>query len=102
MVLFAKYRYFVHKMGKAKQIIDFDKQKKLKLKKETLEKILNQEQVKGLPIVILSVIGAYRTGKSFLLSWLVRYFKADVKVHFNNVLLACSGYNSDFEKSFHT
>lgn len=67
-------------MGEAKQIIVFDKQKKLNLKKKELEKILNQEHVRGLPIVVLSVIGAYRTGKSFLLSWLVRYFNADVKV----------------------
>lgn len=67
-------------MGEAKQIIVFDDQKKLKLKKEVLKNILNQEHVIGLPIVVLSVIGAYRTGKSFLLPWLVRYFEADIKV----------------------
>jgi len=64
----------------AKQIISFDEEKKLKLNKVELEKILNQENYKGLPIVVLSVVGSYRTGKSFLLSWLVRYFKADFKV----------------------
>ena len=68
-------------MGEAKQIIFFDEEKKLKLNKVELNAILNQEHVGGLPIAILSVIGAYRTGKSFLLSWLVRYFKADVKVY---------------------
>lgn len=69
-----------NKMGIAKQIIVFDKEKKLQLNKLELESILNQEHIKGLPIVILSVIGALRTGKSFLLSWLVSYFKAHSKV----------------------
>lgn len=62
-------------MGEAKQIIVFDSEKKLILKKDELQKILNQEYVRGLPIVIISMIGALRTGKSFLLSWLVLYFK---------------------------
>jgi len=51
------YVYFARKMGEAKQIIFFNKQKKFKLKKEELEKILNQDHVIGLPIVVLSVIG---------------------------------------------
>ena len=70
-------------VGAAKQIIFFDDGKKLKLNKGDLANILNQEHVRGLSIAILSVIGGYRTGKSFLLSWLVRYFKADDKVTFN-------------------
>ncbi len=65
-------------MGEAKQIFSFDEEKKLKLNKAELEK--NQQRVKGLSIVIISVIGAFRTGKSFLLSWLVCYFKAHLKV----------------------
>ena len=64
----------------AKQIVFFEGEE-LKFNKKELDHILNQDHVKGLPIVILSVIGAYRTGKSFLLSWLIRYFKADVKVY---------------------
>lgn len=73
--------------AEAKQIIFFDKEKKLRLNKVELERILNQEHVRGLPIAILSVIGGYRTGKSFLLSWLVRYFKADAKVYQYTFLL---------------
>ncbi len=72
-------------MGQAKQIIFYDdKDNKWKLNemdsKNELEKILNQEHVRGLPIAILSVIGAFRTGKSFLLSWLLCYFKAHLRV----------------------
>jgi len=73
-------------MGEAKQIIYFDdNDNKWKLNgndsENELEKILNQEHVRGLPIVILSVIGAFRTGKSFLLSWLLCYFKAHIRVN---------------------
>ena len=48
----------------------------MKFNKEGLEEILNQENVKDLPIVILSIVGAYRGGKSFLLSWVIRYLLA--------------------------
>ena len=64
--------------GEAKQIVVFDEKKQLKLDKVELDKILNRELIKGVPIVILSVIGAFRTGKSFLLSWLVCYFQSKV------------------------
>jgi len=43
--------------AEAKQIIFFDEEKKLRLNKVELERILNQEHVRGLPIAILSVIG---------------------------------------------
>lgn len=78
--IFVLFLFFIRMMGEAKQIIIFDDEKKLKFDKVELENILNQEQVKGLPMMILSVIGAFRTGKSFLISWLVSYFKAHLKV----------------------
>ena len=62
-------------MGQPIQIISFDDSRKLKLNKLELEKILDQKDLKGLPISVLSVVGAFRTGKSFLLSWLIRYLK---------------------------
>jgi len=64
-------------MGQPIQIISFDDSRKLKLNKLELEKILDQKDLKGLPISVLSVVGAFRTGKSFLLSWLIRYLKAN-------------------------
>ena len=68
-------------MGEPIQIISFDETKKLKLNKEKLERDLNQDHIKKLPIVIISVVGAYRTGKSFLLSWLIRYLNSNLRVY---------------------
>ncbi len=63
--------------AKPVQIIEFEDNAKVKFNKEVLEEILNQENVKDLPIVILSIVGAYRKGKSFLLSWVIRYLLAN-------------------------
>ncbi len=67
-------------LGKPIQIISFDN-RKLKLRKQELDKILNnKDELEGMPIAVLSVVGAYRTGKSFLLSWMERFLSSDVKV----------------------
>lgn len=43
------------------------------LDEEALEKILLQEHIKDLNIVVVSVAGAFRKGKSFLLDFMLRY-----------------------------
>ncbi len=49
------------------QIISFNEERKLELNnKAALENILTKGSIRGLPIAVLSVVGAFRTGKSFL------------------------------------
>uniref|UniRef100_A0A8C7A5I1 GB1/RHD3-type G domain-containing protein n=1 Tax=Nothoprocta perdicaria TaxID=30464 RepID=A0A8C7A5I1_NOTPE len=43
------------------------------LDEDALEKILLQEHIKDLNIVVVSVAGAFRKGKSFLLDFMLRY-----------------------------
>lgn len=43
-----------------------------------LEKILMQEHVRDLNVVVLSVAGAFRKGKSFLLDFMLRYMHCQV------------------------
>uniref|UniRef100_A0A8C3I1C3 GB1/RHD3-type G domain-containing protein n=1 Tax=Chrysemys picta bellii TaxID=8478 RepID=A0A8C3I1C3_CHRPI len=43
------------------------------LDEEALENILLQEHIKDLNIVVVSVAGAFRKGKSFLLDFMLRY-----------------------------
>lgn len=43
------------------------------LDESALERILLQEHIKDLNIVVVSVAGAFRKGKSFLLDFMLRY-----------------------------
>ncbi|KAG9344313.1 hypothetical protein JZ751_010982 [Albula glossodonta] len=46
---------------------------KFDLDEEALERVLLQEHVRDLNVVVLSVAGAFRKGKSFLLDFMLRY-----------------------------
>lgn len=45
----------------------------MKLDEEALKRILFHEKYRDLPVAVVSVAGAYRTGKSFLLDFFLRY-----------------------------
>ncbi len=51
---------------------------KFELDAAALEKILMQEHVKDLDVVVVSVAGAFRKGKSFLLDFMLRYMHNQV------------------------
>ena len=53
-------------------IID-DENHNFKLDEEALSKILLDSDVVGLPVAVVSVAGAFRKGKSFLLNFFIRY-----------------------------
>lgn len=51
---------------------------KFELDAGALEKILMQDHIKDLNVVVLSVAGAFRKGKSFLLDFMLRYMHTQV------------------------
>ncbi|KAK3919829.1 Atlastin [Frankliniella fusca] len=57
-------------------IVLVSKDHKFELDEEALERILLQDHVKDKHVVIVSVAGAFRKGKSFLLDFFLRYMKA--------------------------
>ncbi|CAL4121841.1 unnamed protein product, partial [Meganyctiphanes norvegica] len=46
-----------------------------KAQMENLRKILDQDGIRDLPLVVMPIAGEFRTGKSFLLSYLLRYLR---------------------------
>jgi len=66
-------------MGKAVQIVKIDDESethKFFLDEEALNEILNRDNIREKPICIISVAGAFRKGKSFLLNFMLRYLKS--------------------------
>nr|XP_022335972.1 atlastin-2-like isoform X2 [Crassostrea virginica] len=70
--------------GKPLKIIDLEIEgeddnvrHQLKLNKSNLEKVMLHSEVKDRPVVIVSVAGACRTGKSFLLGFFLKYLETE-------------------------
>lgn len=50
------------------------------LKEDVLNSVLMKSDIKDKKIVVVSVAGAFRKGKSFLLNFLLRYLQAQVSL----------------------
>lgn len=59
-------------------IVLVTKDHQFELDEEALESILMQDHIKDHNVVIVSVAGAFRKGKSFLLDFFLRYMKSQV------------------------
>lgn len=59
--------------GRPVQIVRLEGGKGCSLDKDALARILLADDVKDLPVMVLSVAGVFRKGKSFLLNFFVRY-----------------------------
>ncbi|KAH8030697.1 hypothetical protein HPB51_011484 [Rhipicephalus microplus] len=61
--------------GEPVQILRVGDGERIEFNQRELERILLTDHVKDRPVVVISVAGAYRQGKSFLLSFLLRYLR---------------------------
>ncbi|KAH7939919.1 hypothetical protein HPB52_019359 [Rhipicephalus sanguineus] len=61
--------------GQPVQILRVKENHSVEFNESELERILLADNVKDRPVVVISIAGAYRQGKSFLLSFLLRYLK---------------------------
>lgn len=64
-------------MAKPAQIVSILDNHTIHLHEEQLERILLADDVKDKPVVVISVMGRARQGKSFLLNYLLRYLRSN-------------------------
>lgn len=72
-------------MGRPVQVVQAHPDHTFELDEEALAEILLQEDIKDRSVVVVSVAGAFRKGKSFLLDFFLRFMdskvsKIDVKI----------------------
>lgn len=65
-------------IGAPIKIISSDGDHTFKMNTNELEKLLLQDDIKDRNVIVVSVAGAFRKGKSFLLNYLLRYLYAQV------------------------
>lgn len=68
------------KLAKPLKVFEFSDSERDNLSFDELEKFFNNPKIKQRKIVILSVVGAFRRGKSFFLDYCLRYLYANVRV----------------------
>lgn len=66
--------------GRAVQIVIAKPDHTFELDREALQEILLSEEVRDKKVVVISVAGAFRKGKSFLLDFLLRYLNNRVSL----------------------
>lgn len=65
-------------LGQPIQVVLAHPDHTFELNEEALEKILLQDDIKDRSVVVVSVAGAFRKGKSFLLDFFLRYMHSKV------------------------
>lgn len=77
----------VGEVGEAIQIVNSNDEHSFELNEDALEKVLLQEEIKDLPVAVVSIAGAFRKGKSFMLDFFLRYLKAGVSLNYILVII---------------
>lgn len=70
--------------GRAIQIVEPTDDHAFVLKIDALQTILNAESIRDRYVVVVSIAGALRQGKSFLLNFYLQYLNAQVSQHHSN------------------
>jgi atlastin len=63
---------------RAVKIAQLDENHRLKLFEDNLKSVLFHPKARGKPVCVISIAGAFRKGKSFLLNFFIRFFKNGV------------------------
>lgn len=70
-----------HEFGRSVILVEFDQENSTaSINLETLEAIFLHQEVKDRRIVVVTIVGALRKGKSFFLDYCLRYMYANVRI----------------------
>jgi len=75
--------------GRPVQIVSVEDDHTFSLDENALDEILLHPDVQDKKVVVVSVAGAFRKGKSFLLDFFLRYLSAEVYIYHDNILNYC-------------
>ena len=67
-----------HAFGKSVNILKFNDVNEISIDKPELDQIFHHPDVKDRKMVVVSIVGAFRKGKSFFLDYCLRYMYANV------------------------
>ena len=67
-----------HPSGKPESLLKFSSNNKVESNLEPITKLLQHKDLKDRKIVVFSIIGAFRKGKSYFLDYCLRYMYANV------------------------
>lgn len=68
------------KLGKPLKVFEFSSIKNHNLSFREIEKLFGNPIIKHRKVVVLSIVGAFRRGKSLFLDYCLRYLYANVRV----------------------
>lgn len=68
----------LHPFGKPVNVLKFGEGNKVIVDNEELKKMFMHQDVKNRKVVVFSIIGAFRRGKSFFLDYCLRFLYANV------------------------
>ena len=69
-----------HPFGKPISVLKFTETKEVVVDQSELDKIFSHDEIQDRKVVILSLIGAFRGGKSFFLDYCLRFLYGHVSV----------------------
>lgn len=76
-----------HPFGQPLNVIKFNDATSVEFNKAELEGLLLHPEVKNRKVVIMSIVGAFRKGKSFFMDYCLRFLYANVSFCLKNVYL---------------
>lgn len=75
------YEFVDGEFGKPIQIVKVNENREFELDIDALSSILLRDSIRDKPVVVVSIAGDFRKGKSFLLNFFLRYLQSVIEIY---------------------